>query len=127
MKSHFVGRAVALATTLCFAAPVACGSSDSNPSPAGAGQTSGGAAAVAGTPATSTAGTGGTSASGGSGGTGGTGGVAYPPGTSNMPKTIQCGGDCTSARAGLVYLDPCCSADDSAVCGVDTTYLTMTG
>src|SRR6266496_589124 len=106
MKYRCLGRTVALATTFCFAAPVACGSTDSNPSPAGAGQASGGTAAGAGTPATSSGGTGGTGVSGGSGGTGG---VVLPPGTSSMPKTIQCGGDCTSARAGLVYLDPCCS------------------
>jgi hypothetical protein len=127
MKSRFLGRAVALATALCFAAPVACGSSDSNPSPSGGGQASGGTAAGAGTPATSSGGTGGTGGTGISGGSGGTGGVVLPPGTSSMPMTIQCGGDCTSARAGFVYVDPCCSAENNAVCGVDTSYLTMTG
>jgi hypothetical protein len=58
---------------------------------------------------------------------GGTGGVVLPPGTSSAPKTIQCGGDCTSARVGLVYVDPCCGGENSAICGVDTSYLRMTG
>src|SRR5450631_2333630 len=122
MQSCSFGKTIVLATTLCLALPVACGSSES--STGAAGQASGGAAAGAGTPATSTGGTG---ASGASGASGGTGGVVLPPGTSSMPKTIQCGGDCISARAGLVYVDPCCGGENNAVCGVDTSYLTMTG
>jgi len=121
MNYRFLQSAVVLGATFCLATPLACGSSDSNPSPSGAGQSSGGAMASAGTPATSNGGTGGTGTSGGGGGTGG---VILPPGTSTTPKTIQCGGDCTSARA-VVYVDPCCTADNT--CGVDTTYLTMTG
>lgn len=120
MKSCFLVRTIALGTTLCLAVSAACSSSsESTPSGSAAGHTSGGSAA-AGTPATGTGG------SAGSGVNGGTGGVMLPPGTSSMPKTIQCGGDCTSARAGLVYVDPCCG-ENNAVCGVDTTYLTMTG
>lgn len=105
-------------TTLFFAVPVACSNSESNPASSGGGPAGGAAAAVGGEAAMAGRAT---------GGSGGSGGVMLPPGTSEMPSTIQCGGDCTSARVGLIYVDPCCTGESDDVCGIDTSYLTMTG
>jgi hypothetical protein len=116
MRSSWFGKSAALVATLFFAVPVACSNSESDPGSSNGGSAASGAATVGGTPA-----------SGGSAGSGGSGGVMLPPGTSETPKTIQCGGDCSSARVGLIYVDPCCSGANSDVCGIDTTYLATTG
>jgi hypothetical protein len=114
--SLVVRRALAAACVLCFATLNACGDSEGKKDRpgGGAGQTSGGAAG-----------------SGGAQAGGGAGGRALPPGFSEMPKTIPCGGDCTSATVGIganrVYVDPCCTGANEDVCGINTAFLTPGG
>lgn len=117
MRLISFGTAVALTMGSICASAVAC--SDSESPRSSTGQAGGGATASAGTPAMEGGRTG--------GGSGGSAPVMLPPGTSEMPKTIQCGGECTSARVGLMYADPCCAGQADDVCGLDTTYLAMSG
>jgi hypothetical protein len=113
--SFFVGRALTVGSLLCFAT-LACGNSEGKKAqPAGSGG-NGGMAGLAGA----------------GGATGGSGGAPMlPPGISSMPKTIPCGGDCSSAALGLgtvsVYIDPCCTGEDEDVCGIDTSFLMSGG
>jgi hypothetical protein len=115
--SLVVRRALAAGCVLCFATLNACGDSEGKKDRpgGGAGQASGGAAG----------------SSGGAQAGGGAGGRALPPGFSEMPKTIPCGGDCSSATLGigtnLVYVDPCCTGANEDVCGINTAFLTPGG
>jgi hypothetical protein len=60
---------------------------------------------------------------------GGSGGtlVMLPPGLSDMPKSVACAPNdtCSSAAIGPVFIDPCCTEDDS--CGLDTGALALVG
>jgi hypothetical protein len=71
------------------------------------------------------AGRGGTSVvvEGGSGGTP----AMLPPGVSDMPKSVSCTPieHCSSAAIGPVFIDPCCTEEES--CGLDTSVLALTG
>jgi hypothetical protein len=111
--SFSVGKALATASLVCFATLSACGDSEGKKGPAG----SGGADATGGTA--------------GKAGGGGAGGTMLPPGFSDMPKTIDCGGDCSSASVGFltntIYVDPCCTGANDDVCGIDTGFLMLDG
>jgi hypothetical protein len=119
-------------SVVCFAAPFGCGSSEGKHGAAPGVEPSGGAAGSAGG-STTAAGAGGT-AGGGAGrsaSAGAAGGLMLPPGISDVPKTIECDGDCSSATLGIAtasfYLDPCCGGENHDQCGVDTSYLAPTG
>ena len=121
MKSFSFAKALVTGSFLCLALPVACGDSEENPTPNPnvGGEASGGEPGrTGGEPGMS----GGAEAAGGA--------APLPPGISLMPTTIECGGDCESARVGLgptmsYYINPCCAAGD--VCGLSTEFLASVG
>jgi hypothetical protein len=119
-------------SVLCFAAPFGCGSSESKHGALPGVQPTGGASGSAGG-STTAAGAGGTTAGGAgrSASAGAAGGLTLPPGISDVPKTIECDGDCSSATLGVAtasfYLDPCCGGENHDQCGVDTTFLSPAG
>jgi hypothetical protein len=119
--SFFPGRALTTGSLLCFATLLACGASENKKgNPAGSGgQATGGTAGSTGGVSGSASGA---PASGGSAGV-----PLLPPGISSTPTTIECGGDCSSAKLGFgmtsAYIDPCCTGEDEDVCGIDTTFL----
>ncbi len=116
MKSFSFAKALVVSSLLGLVLPVACGDSEENPNP---NPSDGGEDGGGGQPP-------GTGAMGGEPAAGG--GAALPPGISDMPSTIECGGDCTSASVGLgalqFHIDPCCEND---VCGLNTTFLASAG
>src|SRR5689334_10786384 len=127
MKSFSFGKALVLGSMFCFAVPIACGDDEpAKPSTSDGGEANGGSGA------TGNEGGGGTVQPTAGGDAGGAGGAAtmLPPGLSETPKTIQCGGDCDSSFVGIspsmgVYIDPCCDADEA--CGLSTTFLAAVG
>jgi len=115
MKSFSFAKALVVSSLLGLVLPVACGDSEENPNP---NPSDGGEDGGGGEPP----GTGGTAAAGGAPA------VMLPPGISDMPSTIECGGDCTSASVGVAtlqfHIDPCC---DNDVCGLNTAFLASAG
>ena len=117
MKSISLAKALTLGCLVLVALPVACGDDETNPKNTG-GTNSAGEPGVAGDT--------------GNPGEGGSGGAGTPPimipGTSDMSKTVECGGDmCASIStvSPMLFVDPCCTADDA--CGVSTEFLTVLG
>lgn len=112
MKSFSFAKAFTLGSLLCLALPVACGDDETNP-PAKAGSDAGGEAG---------AGTGAAPADGGAGGAP----AIVIPGTSDSPKTMECGSSSCSSVSTLagLYVDPCC-VDDA--CGVTTPFFQALG
>lgn len=108
MKSFSFAKALTLGTLICMTLPVACGDDDDSSTPV--------------TPSAGAGGEGPTT----EGGAGGMAPAMLPPGISSTSTTKMCGADdCTSAKVGPVYVDPCCDATDT--CGLNTGFLSLVG
>jgi hypothetical protein len=142
LRFSFSRSITLVGSVLSFVLPFGCGSSDrkqgSVPAARGTGGASGSAAApssAAGAGGVAGAGAGAGGKSGGGAGrsasAGAAGALMLPPGISDMPKTIECGGNCSSATLGVAtlsyYVDPCCGGENRDQCGIDTTFIAATG
>jgi len=115
MKTFSFTKALTLACLVGLSLPIACGDDDDDApvGTAGTAGTAGKGRGEAGAAGATNSGEGGTAA-------------MLPPGLSDMPSTEECGANaCESAKAGPIFIDPCCATDGS--CGLSTGFLALVG